>query len=114
MLAIAAYLNVLETLGLTDQRLQNLQAAAGQRSVTLRLRAEEHCKFLRTTVREVESPTAHVTTYSFGVTRKDTVVTKITEHFWQFDAKYELVAFQGNESDRPLAVLQSRAVYSHP
>ncbi len=83
--------------------------------MTLRLRAEEKCKFLRTTTREVESDTSHVTTYSFGVTRKDTVVTKVTEHFWQFDAFWELVAFQGNEQDKPLAVLASRRVcYSLP
>ncbi len=35
-------------------------------------------------------------------------VTKVTEYFWQFDAKYELVAFMGNESDKAV-VLQQRA-----
>ena len=34
-------------------------------------------------VREVESDSAHVTTWSGGATRKDFTVTKVTEYFWQ-------------------------------
>jgi len=86
--AIAGAINVLESLGLGDQRLQQLVEAARDRSVTLRLKSEETCRFLRTTVRDVESATSHQTTWSGGYTRKDVVVTKVTEHFWKFDVKY--------------------------
>lgn len=94
-----------------EQRLQQLVEAARDRSVTLRLKSEETCKFLRTTVRDVESATSHQTTWSGGYTRKDVVVTKVTEHFWKFDVKYELLAFKGAGTATDLSVvLQKRAV----
>jgi hypothetical protein len=58
--AIVGYLNVFEQLGLTKEQLSQLQSAAKSRSVTLRLKSEEACKFLRKTERDVESPTTHV------------------------------------------------------
>jgi hypothetical protein len=35
-------------------------------------------------------------------------VTKVTEYFWQFDASYQLVAFQGTDVEKAI-VLQQRA-----
>jgi hypothetical protein len=55
---------VFEQLGLTKEQLSQLQSAAKSRSVTLRLKSEEACKFLRKTERDVESPTTHVSSLS--------------------------------------------------
>ncbi len=101
-------MNALEVIGVTDQRLQQLQEWARTHSVTLRLSAEESCKYLRTVTRDVESATSHVTTWSGGYTRKDVVVTRVTEYFWQFTAKWELKAFKGTGAES--VVLQSRTV----
>jgi hypothetical protein len=100
---------VLDALGVTEQRLSQLIETAKDRSVTLRLSAEESCKFVKTTVREVESATSHVTTWSGGGSRKDVLVTKVTEHFWNFTGKYELTAFKGTGEQLTLS-LQKRTV----
>jgi GTP cyclohydrolase I len=94
--------------GVTPQILKQLQEWAKTHSVTVRLSAEESCKYLRTVTRDVESATSHVTTWSGGFTRKDTVVTRVTEYFWQFTAKWELKAFKGTGAES--VVLQSHTV----
>lgn len=97
--AIAAELNVLDLLGVTDKHLSTMRKWVQSRSVTLRLKSEERCSFIKETTREVESATKYVTEYSdnanntASVTRK--VVTTITEYFWKFTVDYELFAFQG-------------------
>ncbi len=74
---VVSVVNALEALGLDSAKLAQLVEAAKDRSVTLRLKSEETCKFLRTVVREVEAPTSYVTTWSGGDSRKHTVVTKV-------------------------------------
>lgn len=58
--AIAALLNNLEYLGISEKPLQQLREWAKTKNVTLRLKAEESTKFLRKDTREVESDTKHV------------------------------------------------------
>jgi hypothetical protein len=106
--AISGHLNCLHAIGVNEKLLAEMKIWAKTRSVTLRLKVEETCKFLRKTVREVESETKHVTTTTLFGTKKDFTVTKITEWFWQFDSKWELVAFTGTDTEHPL-VLQARA-----
>lgn len=55
--AVAAHLNCLEAVGLTNQLLAQLKSWVQQdkSSVTLRLKAEETCEFLRKEERKVES-----------------------------------------------------------
>jgi hypothetical protein len=97
--AIAAQINCLEILGVNDKSLQQLKHWAETRSVTLRLKSEESCVFVREATRKVESSTQYVTEYksSSGSTSSKTekVVTTITEYFWKFSVEYELFAFQG-------------------
>ncbi len=57
---ISALLVSLDLLGLTQKQLAQLKEWSKTRSVTLRFKAEEKCKFLRKVVREVESDTKHV------------------------------------------------------
>jgi len=106
--AVAATLNVLSNLGCSTKTLDKLREWNKTRSVTLRLKAEEKCKFLRKVEREVESDTKHVSTSTvFGKSTSYTV-TKVTEYFWQFDMTYALVAYQGTDSDHG-EVLQTRS-----
>lgn len=45
--AIAAQMNAFVAIGLTEKQLTQMREWAKTRSVTIRLRAEEKCKFLR-------------------------------------------------------------------
>jgi hypothetical protein len=105
---IVALLSVLENLGLTVKQFAQLKEWSKTRSVTLRLKAEEKCKFLRKVVREVQSDTKSVRLADRSIGRKYSnicmcnfqvsnstffgksehyTVTKVTEYFWQFDVK---------------------------
>eukprot|EP01122_Echinamoeba_exundans_P012393 TRINITY_DN5163_c0_g1_i1.p1 TRINITY_DN5163_c0_g1~~TRINITY_DN5163_c0_g1_i1.p1 ORF type:complete len:964 (-),score=215.79 TRINITY_DN5163_c0_g1_i1:8-2899(-) len=110
--ALAAQLNVLELLGLTEKSLKKLISWAQSRSVTIRLKAEERCVFDREETRKVESVTEHVTEVKgsiFGNSKRtDKVITKITEYFWKFNVEYELFVFQGNDPSEKIT-LQSRS-----
>jgi hypothetical protein len=101
--ALAANLNVLEALGVTEKMLRKLVQWAEKRSVTLRFKSEEKCEFDREETRKVESATEHVTEVSGGLfgafKRTDKVITKITEYFWKFSVDYEIVAFEGSDAN---------------
>ena len=107
--ALAAQVNVLEMFGINPKTLKQLKEWSEDRSVTLRLKAEEKCAFDREEKREEEAPTKHVREYAGGFAGKitDKVVTTITEYFWNFEFFYELTAFYGNEPDDNIT-LQSR------
>ena len=64
-------------------QLGELRTWAKNRSVTIRLAAQEDCRFLREVTRKVESAEAHVTEVR-GIlgttTRTDKVVTTVVEH----------------------------------
>lgn len=113
--ALAADLNVFELLGLTPASLRKLKDASATRSITLRLKAEETCEFVRERKFDVESATRHETEYSSGVVgavssvfkRTDRSVTTVTEYDWLFSASWELFAFVGS-SETEKTVLQER------
>jgi hypothetical protein len=106
--AVASWLQCLEGLGMGAEQLAQLQAWAKTRSVTLRLDAQEDCRYLREEKRKVESAEERVieTRGLLGgkTTRTEKVVTTITEHFWQFAFQYELVAFQGTAIDQGVRI----------
>jgi len=104
---IAATLQILDTLGMNEKAYQQMKEWSTKRSVTLRLKAEETCKFTRKTVREVESDTRIVANSTLFGKSEAYTVTKITEWFWAFEARYELIAFMGNEPEKPI-VLSAR------
>eukprot|EP00439_Symbiodinium_sp_Y106_P037021 s2962_g4.t1 len=97
--AIASQLNSFGALGLTMQHVQKLQEWSKEKVVSFQFIAEEACSYLREETREEEDPTRHVEEVSVrgalqaAFTSK--VVTKITEYFWKFEAKYELLAIRG-------------------
>ena len=105
--AIAAQMACLEHLGLTREGLAKLLDWASERSVTLRLKAEERCVYDREETRKEEDPTRHETKV-LGLTFTDKVVTTITEYFWKFSVQYELFAYVGNSPDEK-TVLRSRS-----
>jgi hypothetical protein len=104
----AALLQCLRNLGLAADALPRLRDWATTRTVSLRLRAEEQCTYLREQTRKVESPQQHVTEVSSGArktTVTDKIVTTIVEHFWSFEVKWELVVFQGASDEQAVVLL---------
>ena len=105
--ATAATVQCLEVLGMTAAQLAELREWAKTRAVTLRLTAQEDCRFLRETTRKVESPEERVTEVR-GIlgktTRTEKVVTTVVEYFWAFDFKYALVAFPGTATEDAIVV----------
>jgi len=100
--ATASQVNCLAALGLTREQLGQLCSWTGQHAVRLNFHAEELCAFDSLKTREVEGPKrvdqVSTTSSVFGCsnsTRSSKVVTKITEYFWKFDFRYELVAVRG-------------------
>jgi hypothetical protein len=102
--SIAALLQCLGSIGLSDEGLAQLLDWARTRSVTLRFKAQETCKFLREEVRQVESAQQHVvekrTRWGGTETTTEKIVTTVREYFWSFEFSYELVAFQGNMPEK--------------
>lgn len=107
----ASLVQCLEVVGASGEQLAQMQAWAKTRSVTIRLVANESCRFLRETTRKVESAEERVTE-TRGLLGKSTkvekVVTTVVEYFWAFDFKYEIVAFQGTATDQAIT-LHSRS-----
>jgi hypothetical protein len=110
--SIAAVLNVLETVGLSVEGVSKLVewSKAQQRSVSLRLSAEERTTFVKETTREEEDPTSYVTERKGGllgsakITEK--VVRKITEYFWKFSFEYEVSAFVGSDPNEKVVLFR--------
>lgn len=99
-LGLAAELNCLDGMGADEAKLRQMQAwAADCQSVALRLQCTETCRFDRTVTRDVESARSLTEKNKAGIAshKKETVVTKITEHFWVFEVQWELVAFAGTD-----------------
>ncbi|MCC7537080.1 MAG: hypothetical protein IT379_12740 [Deltaproteobacteria bacterium] len=111
--SMAAMVQCLEVIGLSAEALAQLREWAKSRSVTLRLKAQEDCTYLREETRKVESAQAQVTETRgiLGTTKKtEKIVTTVTEHFFRFDLRYELVAFQGATDEQGLS-LHARAAH---
>jgi hypothetical protein len=106
--AIASFVQCLELIGLTADQLAQLQGWAKTRAVTLRLVAQEDCRFLRDETRKVESAEERVTE-TRGIlggksTKTEKVVTTIIEYFWGLDARYQLLAYQGTAVEEAVAI----------
>jgi hypothetical protein len=72
-----ALVQVFEALGFSDSEWKKVHSWNRTRSVTLRLKAEEKCKFSRKAEREVKSDTTHVTQSTLFGTSKSYTVTKV-------------------------------------
>jgi hypothetical protein len=108
---VAAVFQALQTAGLSADNLPQLIGWAKNRTVTLRLNATETCTFLREESKKVESAqhvTEKKTRWGGTETTTEKIVTTVKEYFWNFEFRYELVAFVGNEDDKALP-LYSRA-----
>jgi hypothetical protein len=113
MSTIACSLNCFSTLGLSAQDLSKLVSWSQCLDVTLTLKVAKDCVFVKEAKRELEDTTKYQTETSgeigFSlVTRK--VITTVTEYFFLFTARYELVAYRGvGDSTTDRIVLQSRS-----
>jgi hypothetical protein len=96
--SIRASLECLRHIGASEADLASLASwVSGGRSVSLRFESTETLAYLRETTREVESPAVVTESSLFGKSSTK-VVTKITEHFWKFEATWQLCAFVGTGS----------------
>lgn len=97
--AVASQVNCLSVLGLDDNHLRQLCAWAAGSAVSLRFQSKETCKFERKVIRDVESPTKHVTEASVGGVLRAALtsktVTTVTEFLWDFEVSYEMLAVRG-------------------
>lgn len=93
--ALAVQLNTLAAgFGLTPEKVQALQKARGNKTVSLRLTCSTECTFTETRTREEESATRLEKQGVFGKTTYQSVTT-ITEHFWDYSVQWELSAVVG-------------------
>ena len=109
--AIVAVVNGLASIGMTSDATTKLIALNKGSPVSLRFASQETCKYLRETTRDVESATSvetEKTSTLFGRERTTTekkttkLITKVTEHFWDFEYTFEVCAFQGTNSAEKL------------
>ena len=124
--AIASYTNVLERMGMDQDKLEILCKAVHEdkRSVTLRFAAEDSCGFLfekdvNVLVHDVEQTTESSESTSRGVlggatsnktqTAKTKVSKKIKEFHWDVGVSYKLFCFMGNDPKTNPIVLEERS-----
>jgi hypothetical protein len=74
---LASSVNALDAVGVTTSAFSKMKEWAEKRSVTLRLKAEEKCKFLRKVVREVRSDSTSVSKSTVFGTSEHYTVTKV-------------------------------------
>ena len=107
-ISAASILQCFEMVGMTAVERNQLRGWAAKRSVTVRLAAREECRFLRETTRNVESGEVRVTeTRGFlggKASTTDRVVTKVTEYFWAFEVRYDIVAFPGTSTKNAITL----------
>ena len=110
--ATQALLNALELVQIDTEKLKKLKDWSNSRSVSLRLRVEETCEFVRHEQHEEESASQGVTEVKsiLGTTKfTSKTVTTIHEYFWAFAASYELIAFAGSDVDEALVIYSRKA-----
>lgn len=101
----------LETCLTFRPQLQQMIEWAKTKTVTIRLKAEERCTFIRDEKRKLEDKVAHQTEVKvFGATAAkitSKTYTKIHEWFWNFQCDWALFAYVGTDVEHPL-VFQGR------
>jgi hypothetical protein len=108
--AIACFMNCLSSLGLSEGDLSVLLAWSACLDVTLRLEVDEKCVFEKEATRDVEDATRFQTEVAGFSLTTSKLVTTVTEYFYLFTARYELVAYRGvGDSAADRIVLQSRS-----
>jgi hypothetical protein len=113
MSAIACYLKCLSALGLSSGDFLKLVSWSQCLDVTLCLEVQEECVFVKQAEREAEisnelqTVTVGVLGYSMTSSK---VITTVTDYYYLFAARYELVAYRGvGDSATDRIVLQSRS-----
>jgi hypothetical protein len=124
--AIASYTNVLERMGMDQDKLEKLCKAVHEdkRSVTLRFAAEDSCGFLfekdvNVLMHDFEQSTESSESTNRGVlgtvasnksqTTKTKVSKKIKEFHWDIGVSYKLYCFTGNDPKTDPIMLEERS-----
>jgi hypothetical protein len=123
---IAAQMNILERMGLTEDKLKHLydMVHVDKRSITLVFEAEDTCTFLKEQLVDVvKHNTDHVVetakTSSGGIfgtsssqknqSVKHKVIQKVREYHWKVAAQYRVFCYSGNDPDKNFVDLLSRS-----
>ena len=85
--SVSSVFTCLTTLGVTLDQFHTLQQWSQSQAVTLRLRAEEKCRFVRQETRQVELKSSHVVESSLFGTSSSKVVTTVTDYIWDFTVR---------------------------
>jgi hypothetical protein len=108
--AVACFMNCLSSLGLSEKDLSVLLAWSECLDVTLRLEIDQNCVFVKEVKRDVEDATRFQTEVAGFSLTTSKLITTVTEYFYLFTARYELVAYRGvGDSATDRIVLQSRS-----
>ena len=102
MLALASATQTLGVMGFSSETLRTLMDWSTKKSVSLRLKAQEKCIFVREVTRDVDSGERTETKARLGgleAAFSSKVVTTVTEYVWNFEASYEVLALRGVGSE---------------
>jgi hypothetical protein len=116
MLALASFTQTLGVIGFSAEQLRTAVNWSTKRSVSLRLKAEEKCVFLREVTKEVDSAQRTETKARLGgleAAWTSKVVTTVTEYVWKFEATYEVLAFCGVGCEATDQVIVNRRSCTH-
>mmetsp|Transcript_39995 Transcript_39995/g.94934 ORF Transcript_39995/g.94934 Transcript_39995/m.94934 type:complete len:941 (+) Transcript_39995:62-2884(+) len=95
-LAVSSIFQGLAELGISDRHLSTLLEWSTDKTVSLRLKADDKCTFVGAMVREEESSTKRDSVLSadgVSVGSSTKTVKRVTEYVWQYEARYSLVSF---------------------
>ncbi|KAJ3085968.1 hypothetical protein HK100_008850, partial [Physocladia obscura] len=112
--ALAAVLNVLETLGLTQEKMKQIVKWAAFRSVMLRFISTETCTFVKECLFSLsESPEIETQTSKAGwplssKTEVSKVSITVTEYVYALENSWTLLLYEGSDPENKI-VLQSRS-----
>ena len=93
MLALASATQTLGVMGCSSETLRTLISWSTGKSISLRLKAQEKCTFVREETRDVDSGQRTETKARLGgleAAFSTKVVTTVTEYVWNFEACYEI------------------------
>jgi hypothetical protein len=108
--AIACFMNCLSALGLSERNLSVLLSWSECLDVTLRLEVDQKCIFVKEAKRDVEDTTRFQTEVAGFSLTTSKLITTVTEYFYLYTSRYELVAYRGvGDSVNDRIVLQSRS-----
>eukprot|EP01125_Pyxidicula_operculata_P017535 TRINITY_DN613_c0_g5_i1.p1 TRINITY_DN613_c0_g5~~TRINITY_DN613_c0_g5_i1.p1 ORF type:complete len:1046 (+),score=365.38 TRINITY_DN613_c0_g5_i1:48-3185(+) len=100
--ALAATLNTLEYMGLSEEALRELlKWTADESAVSIRFKTDETCTFIKTKDREVDSPTVVSSVAVLGIKvaqSKEKTVTTYKDYYYKYTVSHEVLVYKGTDT----------------